>query len=85
MRPPQITCAWYHRWLHRRLRQADIDTMWTMLNATGSGPRAIQAWRRFTQDRGQEHWRCPCAHRDPTTYRMMPRVVQAEGMPHEAD
>lgn len=62
--------CWPLRWWHRRLRAADMGTIWPALVATMYGKyqpaieaeRQIQrAWTLFTEQRGQEHWRCPCA------------------------
>jgi len=63
-------CAWWQRWWHHRLRQADIDLMWAMLKTKSHGLRAIRAWRQFISDTGQEHWRCPCSERDARTWQM---------------
>lgn len=68
-----MTCPWYARWWHRRMRKADVMMMLPALQRNLGegrdfpGGRLLswqEAWVRFKADAGQEHWTCPCAHAD---------------------
>ena len=64
-----MTCAWWVRWWHRRLRRIDKQVMLSAIALAaadrGEGIDAIaDAWELFKADRGQEHWRCACAKAD---------------------
>jgi hypothetical protein len=67
-----MTCPWYARWWHRRLRATDravmLPALWddTAIACPDRSPEEQQkivaiAWRSFTFQPGQDHWHCPCA------------------------
>jgi hypothetical protein len=54
------------RWFHERARAADMRFIKAAIDARAETPdRARQAWEAFTRQKGQEHWRCPCARGEP--------------------
>lgn len=63
-------CHWPASWWHARLRAADREFMVpAIIDAAAArtdlptNERALIAFRAFTLQRGQEHWRCPCAEK----------------------
>lgn len=55
-------CNWFAAWQHRRRRTADLKTMWPALVMRAPEMHyARKAWTLFTQQEGQEHWRCECS------------------------
>jgi hypothetical protein len=64
-------CHWLVSWWHARLRESDRRFMVpAIIDAAAArtdlprSDRALVAFRMFTLQPGQEHWRCPCSERD---------------------
>jgi len=63
---------------------ADVKIMWPQLVMRAPSTHyARQAWARFTQEEGQEHWRCECAEEVAAFFETF--HFMAEASPSEED
>ena len=61
-----MTCPFYVRWWHRRLRKLDRQVILSaLLTHESRSPfrfsTASRLWDGYRAQPGQEHWSCPCA------------------------
>jgi hypothetical protein len=68
-----MKCGWWNRWLHRRLRNADVLFLLPALRLRAEmGARTEheieqlidQGFQLHASMPGQEHWRCECARQE---------------------
>jgi hypothetical protein len=72
-----LTCPWWARWWHRRLRSADVEVMWPSLHQRASNlAEARVAWDVFLRQDGQSHWLCPCGQRIALLFRTLRVTVK---------
>lgn len=61
--PKLSICPWYVRWWHARLRAADVAAILPIvMQSCPTLSQQVFAWTVFVEERGQEHWQCPCGH-----------------------
>ena len=73
-----MTCKWWNRWYHRKLRRLDrrfmAQSLWNAITKYNDGTPVEtfeKMWDQFIHEPGQEHWQCDCAKKE----------LQAEKMP----
>lgn len=63
-----MTCPWWIRWWHRRLRKLDALTVIQALVERAPPGKFIPALLLFWHLPGQEHWLCACGEKDRQLY-----------------
>ena len=74
-----MTCPWWVRWWHRRLRILDVELMWvSLLDRADTEEEARVAWDVFLAQEGQDHWHCACGIPIKKLFRHLTITITAE-------